>query len=747
MERPEFASEQLQVVGYCDPQSAVAGQSVRFMISCLEPTFEAQVVQLIHGDVNPAGPGFKEREISAAINGTHRGEAQELKRGSYVIVPESPKLTNISSFTVQVTLMQTARVGEPQAIVNKWSATEGGFCLQLDPQGAVSCLLQGNDEEKCEISTNVPVRLGEWYHATLAYDAETRYAEVVQSSLRVWPLDPTSARCGGTMTAVPCLANGAPLLFAAVSRDASAELTSFFNGKLTGPRILGHAELSASPRASSQQEEPLAAWHFGYLVGTDRVVSLGDAALEGRVVNMPARAVTGPTWNGQTVSLDGVPDEYDAIHFHDDDLVDAQWRPSLEWKIPANLPSAVYAVRLRAGDSEDYIPFYVRPGVRAQRAKIAFLVPTFSHLAYANEHYMMWSHRVGTGDVEIAEALALGTAYERSHYSYAADQRLLSLYDHHSDGAGVCYASLRRPLVNMRPKYNWPFLKFRSPQKFNADLYLVDWLEAKSLKFDVLTDHDVDRDPELLRDYRLVLSGSHPEYTTLNMLEGFERYLVSGGRFMYLGGNGYYWVTSVDPCRPYVIEVRRSGPGTRTWGAAPGEHLHSTTGEAGGLWRYRGWAPQRWLGVGTTAVGCDQGYPYRRIDGTDDDEVQFVFNGVSSSVFGDFGLMLGGAAGYEIDRSAVELGTPPLARVLARSFGHSDTYQHVVEEVLESDGAQGGTTNPLVHADMVLIAYPNGGAVFSVGSVCWCGSLSHNDYKNDISKITENVVMRFLEPG
>jgi N,N-dimethylformamidase len=28
----------------------------------------------------------------------------------------------------------------------------------------------------------------------------------------------------------------------------------------------------------------------------------------------------------------------------------------------------------------------------------------------------------------------------------------LSLYDHHGDGAGVCYSSYRRPILNMRPK-------------------------------------------------------------------------------------------------------------------------------------------------------------------------------------------------------------------------------------------------------------------------------------------------------
>ena len=53
---------------------------------------------------------------------------------------------------------------------------------------------------------------------------------------------------------------------------------------------------------------------------------------------------------------------------------------------------------------------------------------------------------------------------------------------------------------------------------------------------------------------------------------------------------------------------------------------------------------------------------------------------------------------------------------------------------------------------MVFFERPNGGAVFSVGSITWCGSLSHNDYDNNVSRITENVLRRFwrkrgLSPG
>jgi N,N-dimethylformamidase len=139
------------------------------------------------------------------------------------------------------------------------------------------------------------------------------------------------------------------------------------------------------------------------------------------------------------------------------------------------------------------------------------------------------------------------------------------------------------------------------------------------------------------------MSGTHPEYWTTPMMNALEAYLAGGGRLMYLGGNGFYWVTSVDPERPHMIEVRRSNAGTRAWESAPGECYHSTTGEPGGLWRYRGRAPNRIGGIGFTAQGWDGRAPgYTRQPDSFDERAAFIFEGIGADeVIGDFGLVLG----------------------------------------------------------------------------------------------------------
>ena len=50
----------------------------------------------------------------------------------------------------------------------------------------------------------------------------------------------------------------------------------------------------------------------------------------------------------------------------------------------------------------------------------------------------------------------------------------------------------------------------------------------------------------------------------------------------------------------------------------------------------------------------------------------------------------------------------------------------------------------LIRAEIVFFETPSGGAVFSTGSIAWCGSLSHNGYDNNVSRLTGNVLRRFM---
>src|SRR5439155_8372938 len=140
----------------------------------------------------------------------------------------------------------------------------------------------------------------------------------------------------------------------------------------------------------------------------------------------------------------------------------------------------------------------------------------------------------------------------------------LALYDHHLDGSGCCYSTRLRPIVNMRPNYR--YWQSDGPRHYSADLLLLKWLERQGFLYDVITDEDLHHEGSPALDpYDVVITGSHPEYDSQQMLDGIHSYLESGGKLVYLGGNGFYWVTSVDNERPHIIEVRRGVAGSRNW--------------------------------------------------------------------------------------------------------------------------------------------------------------------------------------
>jgi N,N-dimethylformamidase len=136
---------------------------------------------------------------------------------------------------------------------------------------------------------------------------------------------------------------------------------------------------------------------------------------------------------------------------------------------------------------------------------------------------------------------------------------------------------------------------------------------------------------------------------------------------------------------------------------------------------------------------------FQRLPPSYDRRFEAIFAGVDDETIGDFGLVMGGAAGDELDRFDRALTGPIDATVLATSATqHTSYYLLVHEEQLITGRSLGGDANPKVRADMTYVAGDNGSAVFSVGSINWFGSLSHNSYDNSVSRVTENVIRLFL---
>lgn len=719
------------LVGYCDRWSVKPGGTIRFMVSSAESRpFDLRFVRLICADPNPEGPGYRAVAMPSPADGTIAGRFQPAHPGSFAVVERLDLGDLNAGLVLGATVWPTTPTGRRRGVI-ALEAGEWRVELAITESGGAEIVVASPDGVHAA-TVAAPMVAREWYELAAVVDPANARLAVSQRPRRRYGTIRDDGSAGAALPAWTPRRHARVLL--AALPDKAAPAGGHFNGKLERPWLR-----RASSKKGGAAGDLIAAWDFTRGMTTESAPDTGPQAAHARLVNLPTRAMTGSNWTGVEHDWQRAPEQYGAIHFHDDDVSDLGWQESAALTVPADWPSGFYAAQIRGPAGEDMIPFFVRPA--RPTADVAFLVPTFTYQVYGS------FQRPGRGAEIRARAEAWG-ALLATPDQYP--QFGLSTYNTHSDGSGVAIASQRRPMLDTRPRQMSlmdPAPKGSGTGRIGADSYILRWLDALGVACDVITDHDLDEEgAALLAPYRVVIAGQHPEYHSTAMLDGLESWLGDGGRLIYLGGNGFYWRAARSPTAPYALEVRRAESGIRTWACDPGESYHAFTGEYGGLWRRIGRPAHRLVGNGFSAQGKHLGFPYRFTKEVADPRVAFMVEGladkaVPDAVFGDSGFMGGGAAGFELDTADIARGTPPHALVIAKGVVIHPDYSWVNEDMLTIRHPR--KPEEWSSADIVFFETAAGGAVFSVGSMTYVGSLASDPV---LARLTANVLQRFRDP-
>jgi N,N-dimethylformamidase len=464
----------IPLTGYTDRLSAAPGERIAFKVSSTAAgPYRGSLARVVHADPNPAGPAVKIEGLAHRFAIERPSRVQPLHLGSYARVDGAAALRLRGPLTVAVLIWPTRAAPGEQCVISRWDETGGaGWALSLGPGGAPLVLATGR-----------PLALRQWHriwlvadpaadtlragHATLAGSARREHQDVTA------PLPP-----GARLDAA------APLL---VGARLAGNAREHWNGKIEDPLLLAAA--AAAPEALVLDpllppEGLVAGWDFSQCIDGLDIVDVGPHRLGGRLVNLPTRAVTGARWTGREMCWRHAPREYAAIHFHEDDIHDAGWATDFDFTVPEDLPSGAYVMRLAAEGHVDELPFYVRPPRGRPRADVLFIASTYTYQAYAN-------HARGNTDAAFRERVAAWGAYPHNPDDHPEYGR--STYNRHRDGSGICYSSRLRPVLTLRPRY-LTFLDARGSglRHYSADTHLLDWLEAQSIPYDIVTDEDVD---------------------------------------------------------------------------------------------------------------------------------------------------------------------------------------------------------------------------------------------------------------
>jgi len=732
----------LPLTGYTDRLSVSQGQTIAFKLSSETTSdYTARLVRVISGDPNPAGPGIVEEDLSSVFSTKGTSAHQPIRLGSFAEVEIDSNSfahcydSDVISFHCRIwpTLVSADR----QCIASLWNdSTDSGIALFVH-QSHLMLEVRSADKVVATIKSTSKLRERVWSDIGLSLDFSNAKVRSTHTSHSPNLENSDSGSFEDTIEALVSLDAPTHIRFAAVQGHDHFDR---FNGKLEAPQFWQGFE-SGAIDPPTDSTNVLASWDFARGIDSQTVFDAGPSAMHGKLQQLPSRAMRGSNWDGREHCWRHAPDHYGAIHFHDDDIYDCEWSTDFEFAVPENLKSGVYAMRITSEHGEEMLPFFVRPKPGTSKARIVYLAPTFTYTVYGNHA------RGNTDSTYKARAEAWGarpwTPDEHREYGF-------STYNFHRDGSGIGFASRLRPMITMRSGYlTFPEEYTKSGLRhFPADTHLLSWLEHEKFDFDVVSDEDLHAEGvELLRGYDVIVTSSHPEYHTPETRQALSEFTSTGGRMMYLGGNGFYWRVAVHSDVPGAVEIRRAETGIRAWAAEPGEYYHALDGGYGGTWRRNNKPPQQLAGVGFSGQGKFEGSYYRRNRNLNADVAAWVYEGIDDDRLGDFGLSGGGAAGYEVDRVDSQLGTPEQTHILATSENHQQHFVLVPEEHLTHlytwPGESTENVDRLIRADMVYFETANNGGVFSVGSITWCGSLPENNYDNNIARLTGNVLRHF----
>jgi hypothetical protein len=477
-------------------------------------------------------------------------------------------------------------------LVSQFDETHGtGIALVISADGKVRARLgttiSAAEKKPSELISRSSLTANRWHHVAVLWNGH---------EASVW-IDGNAA-AEGPVEGELVLPN-APLRLAT---GPGSEVNQFLDGDLAMPVFYGRAltqkEVHERHREQALKQpvdrSVLACWPLAEERG-DRIEDVSDHDRHGRVINHGTWMIGGPSFQAEVLrygDYDPVKDSKrgHGLRFASDDLYDCRWQPTHRFRVPPDAKPGIYVGRVRFEienkPSLYHVTFIVRKPRRRKPAPILVLCATNTWKAYSGTPFgknlpdlkQVW----GTNGIE----------------NNVGDPPAYCFYRPHAAGQGTFQLGFRMPWPVASP-YVLYGGKTDYSHLCRADRFLQVWLEQSGYDFDVVSDHDLHRDPKMLRDYPVFVINGHSEYWSLPMYGGLEDYLKRGGNVVCLSGNSLFWRVSYNEDGS-VIECRKvDAPGDQLPHERRGECWHSHDGERGGMLRECGYPGWRLIGLDT----------------------------------------------------------------------------------------------------------------------------------------------------
>jgi N,N-dimethylformamidase len=713
-------------------KSLAAGEEIEFRVSSSVP-YDLAIVQL--------GPDPENRDKDPVLQTfeVDKPDNQPIHPGSYLHVAKAlPVERRLSELTLECWIRPFQLAGWQGLVTQHDYPERCGLGLFLNEGKIVFGTGAGGAYDASAFQQTKPglLKAHRWHHLVGSWDGKNK---------RIYldgKLVAEGAFAGTVRPGKTALRIGA--------YGQEGEAVNFYNGDVAMCAIYDRAlnEDQITKRFADrglnipENERLLACWPFTEERGA-QVADASDFGRDARIINRGTWMIGGPGFNASAINrhdsqYDPTKDEQrgHGLRLASDEIYNARWKVSHRFRVPTDAKSGVYAGRfdfkLKGKPMRYHSSFIVRRPETKPKAPLLVLVSSNTWLAYNSVPFPV-NH--GKGLINMGTG-GLGNSHPGApKYSFYSD---------HRNGQPTYKVGLKVPWPAGGP--NKTYIGGGYSHLLRGERFLHLWLDKHGYEYDVITDRDLDQNPEILKGYQAVLVNGHSEYWSARAYDGLDDYLKAGGAAVVMSGNTMFWRVSFDETGE-VMECRKFGGGIGGRKLAKvGELYHSHDFKRGSLMRFCGYPA--WKLVGLECIGWGGGnFANYQVDVPD----HFLFNQPYSTELkkGDpFGFTHArkGAVGHEYD---VRLSTllratkNPVMKGLVEPRGivtiaSSQSKRNVLDFNAEGHRQRVGSEQTI--AEIIYWERPEGGRVFHTGSIATAWGMYHDE---SLSKLVKNVLHHF----
>ena len=667
------------------------------------------------------------------------GKIQDIHPGSYVRIQNSfPAQAKIGTLAIEC-WVRPWEILHKQAIFSQFDfCSEEGFLLGLLPSGKLHWCLGKQSKTLLQLTRQC------WHHLVMNIE-----------------LDCIKLYCDGQLICdenreQSCYFPKTPLCLGSAQYDGVAGY--FLDADLAIPCLYScplspeevNQRLLDRGTSAPQSSTLLSCWLLKEEIGST-INDSGRSQWHGEIINNGTWMTGGPSFDSlkvpryESYSPEVDPGRGHGLRLASDDLYDCHWETTETFRVPENATTCIYFARYHyqwKGKEAHYdVTFFVR-NKKKGKAPILVVATSNTWAAYNSPSF--------------PESSTLDFYPIHDAPECAEEPPVYSCYVDHKAGQPAYQFGNRVPWPSASPDILFSEKNIGYSQALRLERNFHLWLDREHYHYDIVSDFEVDEDPDLFEGYQTVALVGHSEYWSLGAMQKLDSYLEGGGNLIVLSGNTMFWRVSHDrdtgimECRKW--EYNNEERGSTLWNLSHerpnGELFHSQDKLRGGLLREAGFPAWKLIGLESATWWvdyCNDRFGSYRVTAPD----HFLFhqpNPVTLQMGGSLGI---GCIGHETDLRLSRLlksrkvppTEPPVEPEGIVTLAEGFNKQGAPEPDTQFDYYSRPNSFPEnLISEIIYWERPNGGKVFNVGSVgaAW-PLLKEEAYSN----LLKNVLFNF----